>query len=57
MPESIPVTKDLFDFVKAFQFLQVCAIGALATWPMTLEMTLGVSKMLMARPRDECQAK
>jgi len=57
MPESIPVNSDFCVFVKAFQARHVCAMGPLAVSPMTLEITLGVSKTLMARPSDECQAK
>jgi hypothetical protein len=57
MPESIPVKSDFCVFVKAFQARHVCAMGPLAVNPMTLEITLGVSKTLMARPSDECQAK
>ena len=57
MPESIPVKSDFCVFVEEFQARHVCAMGPLAVRPMTLEITLGVSSTLMARPREECHEK
>jgi hypothetical protein len=57
IPESIPVKSVFCVFVKAFQARHVCDMGPLAVSPMTLEMALGFSNTLMARPSDECQEK
>ena len=57
MPESTPVKSDFWVLVKEFQARHVCAMGPLAGKPMTLEITLGVSSTLMARPREECHEK